>query len=114
MNVALMNIRITLQRHIVVADAIGNRENGWEDFYTCAATASSENGSSNGTEEKVAGLVVDHADVSFTVRWCRRLSGVTPDEFRVLFVGSIYDIIGVDHLNYKRKALKLRCKKADR
>ena len=33
-------------------------------------------------------------------------------EYRVLFGGEIYDLIGLDHMNYKRKSYKLRCRKA--
>lgn len=114
MDIALLNIRITIQKHTVVTDEIGNRSNAWVDFHTCAATASGENGSAKGSEEAIAGLVVDHADVCFTVRWCRKLEAVTTDGYRVLFGGEIYNIAGIDHMNYKRKAYKLRCKKVER
>ncbi len=114
MDIALLNVRITLQKYTVAVDEIGNRTNAWEDYFTCAATASGENGSAKGGETVIAGLVVDHADVCFTVRWCRKLNAVTTDGYRVLFNGESYDIIGIDHMNFKRKACKLRCRKVER
>ena len=39
---------------------------------------------------------------------------VTADGFRILFQGEIYNIVAVDHMNYKKKALKFRCEKARR
>lgn len=114
MEVSLLNIRITLQKHTVVTDAIGNRTNAWLDYYTCHATASGENGSAKGGEEETAGTTVDHGNVDFTVRYCGKVQPLTTDGYRVIFNGEPYDIIGIDHMNYKRKCLKLRCRKVRR
>lgn len=114
MEIALLNILITVQKHTVVVDAIGNHTNAWEDYYTCHATASGENGSVKGSEDETAGTTVDHGHVDFTVRYCRKLEPLTTDEYRVLFNGQVFDIIGLDHMNFKRKCLKLRCKKVRR
>lgn len=50
----------------------------------------------------------------FTIRYCEKASVITNAGFRVLFAGQIYDILTVDHQNYKRKSVKLRCRKARR
>lgn len=114
MDIALLNTRITFQKASVTADAIGNRKNSWADFYSCAATVSGEATSSIGSENDVAGTIVDHADISFTVRWCKAASEVTSTSFRILFGGEIYNILSVDHMSYKKKALKFRCQKERR
>ena len=45
--------------------------------------------------------------------WTRkRAAEVTADGFRILFQGEVYNIVAVDHMNYKKKALKFRCEKA--
>lgn len=110
MDIALLNVRITFQKNAVVVDAIGNHTNGWEDHYTCHATVSGEGGS----EKAVAGQTVEDIDLAFTVRCCGKAAAVTADRFRILFDGAIYNIVSIDHMNYKRKALKFRCQKARR
>ena len=45
MNVALLNVRITIQKNEAVVDNIGNHKNVWNDYYSCYATVSGEGGS---------------------------------------------------------------------
>ena len=110
MEIALLNVKVTFQKNSVAADDIGNRRNVWEDYYTCHATASGE----SGNEKAAAGLTVAKSDIAFTVRFCKQVAEVTADGFRILFQGEIYNIAAVDHMNYKKKALKFRCEKARR
>ena len=110
MEIALLNVKVTFQKNYVVADDIGNRRNIWEDYYTCHATVSGE----GGQEKADAGLTVADSDIAFTIRFCKRAAEVTADGFRILFGEEIYNIVAVDHMNYRRKALKFRCEKARR
>ena len=110
MDIGLLNTRITIQKNTVVSDSIGNRINQWSDYYSCFATVGGEGGS----ETAVAGLKVDDSDISFSVRYCLKASVVNNTEYRVVFQGEIYNILFVDHMNYKKKSMKLKCKKARR
>ena len=110
MDIALLNVSITVQKNTVVVDAIGNHKNEWTDFYSCHATVSGE----GGKEATAAGTVVDDSDISFTVRYCRKVSEINNTEYRVLFDGEIYNILFVDHMNYKRKSIKVKCQKVRR
>ena len=110
MDIAMLNEKVTFQKNGVVTDRIGNHTNAWTDYYTCSATISGE----NGREEQDAGRTVEHPDMSVTIRWCRKAAAITEDGYRILFHGQLYDIIGIDHFSYKKKALKFRCRKADR
>lgn len=110
MDIALLNVGIVFQENKVVTDAIGNHTNAWEDYYFCHATVSGEGGS----EKAVAGLVVEDSDLSFTVRYCEKAAGVTVDGFRVVFGSELYNIVSIDHMNYKKKALKFKCEKVRR
>ncbi len=110
MNIALLNTRITIQQQITMVDDIGNHLNTWQDYYSCAATVSGE---TNGEAEEAA-TTVDDTNACFTVRYCRKVSTITSTNFRVVFDGQIYDILSVDHQNYKRKSIKLHCRKARR
>lgn len=114
MDIALMNSKVTFQKSGVKADAIGNRKNAWTDFYTCRATVSGEAGSSLGGEKEAAGTTVDHSSISFTVRWCKATEEITSTNYRILFGGEIYNILSMDHMSFKKKALKFRCQKERR
>jgi len=109
-DIALMNVRILFQKNVVKTDKIGNHTNTWEDYYSCYATVSGE----NGTEKTVAGLVVDDSDISFSVRYCRLVSKIESTGYRILFNDAIYNILSVDHMNYKRKSVKFKCQRVRR
>ena len=110
MKVALLNEKILIQRTIVISDAIGNRKNIWEDYFTCFATISDE----SGNEQLEAGLNLDGVNISFTVRWCAALSYIDSTGYRIVFREDIYNILAVDHMNYKKKSLKFKCRKVRR
>lgn len=114
MNISLLNTTITVQKSTVITDAIGNHTTAWTDYYSCHATIGGENSSSKGGEDTEAGMVVDHSGIDFTVRFCAAVSAVNITEYRVLYAGELYDIIGIDHMNNKRKCVKLRCRKVRR
>lgn len=104
MDIALLNSKIIIQKTSFETDEVGNQLNVWKDFYHCFATISGEGG-----KENVSETTLDASSISFTLRWCSRLSLVNSTEYRILFNGSVYDITSVDHLNFKKKAIKLSC-----
>lgn len=106
MDVALLNRKIKVQKNTVVVDAIGNHINEWVDFYSCYAKSPNENTS--------AGTVVDNTKADFTIRWCKAVSEFTSDKYRVVYADEIYNILGIDHQNFKKKSVKLKCQKARR
>ena len=110
MNIGLLSVRITVQKSTTQTDSIGNHMNAWQEYYSCAATLSGE----TGQEADDAGITVDNTKADFTVRYCELTSALTPLRYRVIYNGERYDILSVDHLNNKRKAVKLRCQKARR
>lgn len=110
MEIAALRVKIMFQRQEAVVDGIGNHTNRWEDYFTCRATVGGE----GGTEKAVAGTTVEDADISFTVRFCRAAEAVSSSGFRIVFREELYDILAVDHLNYKKRALKFRCRKVRR
>ena len=110
MNVALLNVRITVQKNEVVVDNIGNHKNTWADWYSCYATVSSE----SPNEDTDAGMIVDNSKMDFTIRWCRNAAEITADKYRVVYNSSTYNILGIDHMNFKKKSIKLKCQKVRR
>lgn len=110
METALLNVRITFQKNEVVADGIGNHKNQWADYYSCYATVSGESGS----EKNVAANTLYNSDLAFTVRYCKALKDADSTKFHVVFNGELYNITFIDHMNYKNKCLKFRCRKVRR
>ena len=110
MEIAALRVKIMFQRQEAVADGVGNHTNRWEDYFACRATVGGE----GGTEKAVAGTTVEDADISFTVRFCRAADAVSSSGFRIVFREELYDILAIDHLNYKKRALKFRCRKVRR
>ena len=45
MDIALLNVKITVQKNETVVVAIGNHKNNLTDYHTCFATVSGEGGS---------------------------------------------------------------------
>lgn len=110
MNVALLNVRITVQKNEVVVDSIGNHKNTWSDWYSCYATVSAE----SPNEDTDAGVIVDNSKMDFTIRWCRNAAEITSDNYRVVYNGSTYNVLGIDRMNFKKKSIKLKCQKVRR
>ena len=107
MEIAALGVKIMFQKNETVVDGIGNHRNVWTDYYGCCATVSGE----GGTESTEAGTTTDHAQTAFTVRFCRAASRVDTTGYRILFQGEPYNILAIDHLCFKRKALKFKCRK---
>lgn len=62
----------------------------------------------------MAGTTVENTDITFTVRFCAAVDAITENGFRISFRDALYNITGIDHMNYKRKSVKFRCQKARR
>ena len=110
MDIAALNERVMIQANAVVTDKCGNHKNTWVDFFSCHATISGE----NGKEQAVVGETVETTDMNVTVRYCSKTSAVRSTTHRILFRDEIYDILAVDHLNFKRHGIKFRCRKVRR
>lgn len=113
MNVGLLNEKVVFQKSSVVKDGIGNHRNEWNEDYCCFATIGGE-GLASSRETESAGTVVEDVGMTVTVRFCEKVSGIWSVTHRILFRGEIYDIVNVDHLNFKKKCVKFTCRKVRR
>ena len=98
LNIALMNEKVIFQKCSVVKDGIGNHRNEWTEDYCCFATIGGE-GLASSREAETAG---------------KKTAGIRSVTHRILFRDQVYDIVSVDHLNYKKKCLKFTCRKVRR
>lgn len=113
MNAALLNERVTIQKNETVIDEVGNHKNIWTDYFLCYATISGE-GLASSREKETAGLMVEDVSMTVTVRYCMKTAQITSTGYRIVFHGEVYDIVNVDHVNFKKKCLKFICRKVRR
>lgn len=107
MEIALLNTRIMIEKSVTRIDEIGNHTNEWADYFSCMATVSGE----GGAEITEAGITADAASASFTVRWCSETASVSSTGYRIKLKGEVYNIESVDHLAYRKNAIKFICRK---
>ena len=113
MDVAALRSKVTFQKNETVTDKYGNHKNVWTDYYICFATIGGE-GLASSKEEQVAGTTVEDFSMTVTVRYCSKAAAVTSTGVRVMFLGEIYNIENVDHMNFRKKSLKFTCRKERR
>ena len=113
MDVAAFRTRVAFQKNEAMTDQYGNHKNIWTDYYLCYATIGGE-GLASSKEEAVAGTIVEDFSMTVTIRYCQKASAITSTGYRVVFGNELYDIVNVDHLNYKKRALKFTCRKERR
>ncbi len=111
MNIGLLNERLLFQKNTVMVDAIGNRKQGWDDYYECACTIGGEG--LKKMEEDDNAVTEDVSEMTVTIRYCLMASFIDSKGYRVVFRGNTYNIIAVDHLNFKKQALKFRCRREE-
>lgn len=110
MRISGLNQRIELQKKEIITDEIGNRIESWEIYHLGFCKVDSQLvHESNGIA-----TVIDDGKMSFILRWCQKLSEMNAQNYRVFFLGSIYNIIGIDSMNFKHKTIKLHCQRSDR
>ncbi|HEK9985594.1 TPA: phage head closure protein [Streptococcus equi subsp. zooepidemicus] len=110
MNISLLNERILIEKSKVIIDAIGNHRNEWSKYYSCYATISNE----SPQEETSSGAIWDESKIDFTIRYSKEVSVLSSIGYRVIFHNDIYEIEGIDHMNYKKKSMKLHCRRVER
>ena len=110
MKIGLLNTRIHIQQSETVTDKYGNSMSFWKPYFSCFASVSGE----SPAEDSAAGTTTEGGSITFTVRWCREIAAVTSDRFRVEFGDHVYDIEGVDHMNYRGHSAKLICRRVKR
>jgi len=113
MDVAALRTKVTFQKNEAVTDKYGNHKNAWTDYYTCFATIGGE-GLASSKEEEAAGTTVEDFSMTVTVRYCAKTAVITSTEYRVIFMGELYDITNIDHMNYRKRSLKFTCRKERR
>ena len=66
-----------------------------------------------GGKERQKGDTVEQHSVTFTVRFCKRLSELSAVDYRIVFQGKPYNIIQVDFADYGGKTVKIKAESED-
>lgn len=91
-------------RHRILFEKYDEERDRWHTWYRCGAAVNALYGS----EYWDARAQQAQNTVNFTVRDCRILGCVTPQRYRIVFEGRVYDIEHVDHVRYEGSQLKIK------
>ena len=110
MNASMLKNKITIQKKAAVADDIGKISEIWSDFMAVHAYANRL----SGQELIVAAANGQQDTVTFFVRYCRALSEINSNDFRIVFMGRIFNILTVDNVQFLNVELKIRAVEEER
>lgn len=102
MDIAGLNVRITIQKNEVTVDRIGNHKSVWKDYFTCWATCSNQTGS----ETDDVGQTLEEDKMDFTVRYSSETAAVVSTKYRIILNDRIYNIDHVDDMAFKHRSRK--------
>lgn len=108
MDISKLNQRIKIQKGVSKTDEVGNVFRQWRDFYSCFASVKTTIG-----KERQNGDTEEQHSVSFTVRFCKKLSELSAVDYRIVFRGKTYNIIQVDFADYDGKTVKIKAESED-
>ena len=104
-----LNEIVTIQKNTVITDIYGNHKNAWIDYFTCHAYADTYV-----KEEEADVTTTDERSITFEVRYCSELAGITSTDYRIVFHGEPFNIESIDMMNWKRKTIRIKCRKEKR
>lgn len=109
MNASMLKNKITIQKKTAVPDEIGRISEKWSDFMVVHAYANRL----SGQELIIAAANGQQDTVTFSVRYCRALSELNSNDFRIVFMGRIFNILTVDNVQFLNVELKIRAVEED-
>ena len=109
-NASMLKNKITIQKKTAVPDDIGKISEKWSGFMVAHAYANSL----SGQEQIIAAANGQQDTVTFSVRYCRALSEINSNDFRIVFMGRIFNILTVDNVQFLNVELKIRAVEEER
>lgn len=52
--------------------------------------------------------------MTVSICYCQKAAAIDSTHFRVMLPGEIYNIVNIDHMNFRKKSLKFTCRKERR
>lgn len=110
MDIGSMRRRLTIQKHEIKKDEIGNHTSSWRDFHRCFCYANLTSADEYGVKPET----LETGSITFIIRWCEKLRALNSKEYRIVFSGEAYDITSVDDVLFKHEKLKIIAEKEPR
>lgn len=82
---------------------MGNVLRQWQNEHSCFASINTTGG-----KERQKGDTEEQQSVSFTVRFCKKLSEFSVVDYRIVFCGKIYNILQIDFADYNGKMIWIK------
>lgn len=102
-----LNCKITVQKKEIEKTEYEQEIEKWADFFTCWA----EIKASTGKEYFEAQIQNVSQTYSVAIRYCKKLSDMTPTDYRIVFHNEIYDIKSIDNERYRNFIIKMKVEK---
>ena len=109
MNASMLKNKITIQKKTAVPDEIGRISEKWSDLMVVHAYANRL----SGQELIVAAANGQQDTVTFSLRYCRALAELNSNDFRIVFMGRVFNILTVDNVQFLNVELKIRAVEED-
>ena len=109
MNASMLKNKITIQKKTGVADDIGRISEVWSDFMVVHAYANRL----SGQDLIVAAANGQQDTVTFSVRYWGALADLNSNDFRIVFMGRVFNILTVDNVQFMNVELKIRAVEED-
>lgn len=106
MQLSDFNQRITIQKGVIHPDFYGE-DHSFSDFYSCFTSVKEKSLAENVRD----GNLVQDEILEFSVRDCSKLKELSSDAFQILFKEQIYDILAIDHDQFKGRYLRITAKR---
>lgn len=110
MKISEFNERIIIEKSTVYSDDIGNHLKRWEVYYSGCCHVNSQ----AAHETEGTAYIIDDSKLTFTLRWQNKWQDFNAQDYRIQFKDKLYNIIGIDFMNYKGRYLKIYAQKVER
>lgn len=110
MKISGFNERVIIEKSTVYSDDIGNQLKRWEVYHTGFCHVNSQ----VAHETEGTAYILDDSKLTFTLRWQDKWQKLDAQSYRIRFKEKLFNIIGIDFMNYKGRYIKLHAQRVER
>lgn len=100
------NKKIEVQFLTETEDEIRQQITGWKTFFRPWA----EIKCTGGREYYAAAQVNSENDMTFRIRWSRKIAGKLTSELRIVYGGIVYNVVHIEDVNEQHRELVIRAR----
>ena len=107
---------------MLISGSLTFRQASWTSFWgmtfillrMCLLCHDRRGRTGSSKEEQVARTTVEDFSMTVSICYCQKAAAIDSTHFRVMLLGEIYNIVNIDHMNFRKKSLKFTCRKERR